>query len=560
MATTKYTPRPLNIPQGQAPGSSAEVIRRARGTNPLVQALMQPHPVQRGGGGGRGQTRPQIGVTVDAAGEKRREQARKDAATLQENAARLSREAEVDRREYTELQDEQSRKAKFKQMEATTMMGNLSSIQAARMNQINQAENRLNVNRARIVAGESSALAAGEALGLKPLELLKQYDEEGHAQRRIWTNDLFSDVEGAQTAIMEYWETSTRPSTMSMEGGEEEFPAERPELPPRAMDYAFNDFLGDVQRNLMFADQAGQLKRRDVAQGMMRSTVTGQKFKEEGLQKFAMALRANGMQDKVVIQRKSEKLLRSLSDVVKDAILRKEPVDQAEVNKLIAQANQIPEFVSIIEQTLNGQTPAFRKDANPAHVGALIYGNTQLLARSLTDLRGTDVEERLRPQGRIWQDPLTPEKILDKMEEIIFAAQGNIEALEADPLASQFVGHARGTLNLLENYRSRGEAVLKALQLDPSGRSLPEKYLEDLEGTTDDLLRVLGIFDNKTLPHYQLLDGTNSLSPKARAILRASPPEPRRQAQSTESPGTLQTQSLAGEDDEDAAMRRGFQP
>lgn len=549
MATTKYQPRPLQLPQGQSPGSGAEVVRRSRKTNSLAEALL------RGGGGGGGGRRfsladkVNVGVNIKLGGDKGRDEERAYQKQREEDARDFQREIIADRREYDAERDETQRRNAIRATEVAGLAGKLNTIETSRIQEINRREAEANQYRARIIAGHSSAIAVARERGISLNQLLEETNEAMHQERHIWDEDLTSDIDATRRALMRHLELGTKPQTMTMEPGEEEFPSELPKLPSRIMDYNRNHFLETLHGDLMFMDTSSSLSQRDIREGTAKLVIAGQKVREEGLQRFEATLRSSGLHDEVARKPRAEKMLRDIQDLVAESIRDEKPVDQEAINRVISQANQNPDAQDLLEKTLNGQRLAISEDMASATLGAIVYGHDEVLKLATEYSRDTKLQEELKGRMSYWFPGGDEDRLRDaneKVREVLTSARGNVASLEGHSFVSEYLGDKRGELNMLESYRIRSDALLKGLEAGADLGGLIGAYQTERGETTDELIAELGRLRSEDSPFYQIIGGANNLSPRAMAILRTSLPilDKTTPPPTNAAPGPLQTQSI----------------
>lgn len=564
--STRYEPGKIKVPQGQAPGSAAEVIRRARGQNPLVRALMQPQQRQAAPRGG--QARPQVKVNVDTGAKKRREQALSDAKDLQLHGQKIGLENRENERAYQRELTEQNRVAEGVRQESAHMIKSLGYVMDEKIRSQNAHVVQAMEHQNQLIAGSPTHLAAADQMGLSPMQALERIRKELRTNQVLFSDDMVAQQDDFFHAVREWEGQKLKPSTMSMEPGEEEHPADRPQLPSRANDYAYNDFTEKLQGAVMIMDQSGALERRDMNEVMLQLTVSGQKVRERGVQEFESVLRANNHHDAVVRRPHIEKGLNALADQVSLSIAEGVPLDTAAVNKLLAASNRIPEAQELMESLYSGQTPAINDEASAASVAAITYGNQEVLAEMLSDLENPEVTQKMTKRLSYYMTGEDTDKKrikggLDKMREILYAAQTSAMAFEGKALVSEYIDHKKGVRDMLEHHRISMDALMKAAASGAGRSEFREKTLEEIHGTTDAYRRELGLI-LRTQPYWKFLSSEWSLSPRATQMIRG------RDGRTTtpEAPGPIQQESLGArpprptapdDSDEDAAMRQMFE-
>lgn len=547
--TTKYEPKPTALPAGQPTGFAAEAVRRARGQNPFVQALLNarfPTKQRAPSTGSKVRVNVEIGDRDKKGRDFQREQ--------QESRQEFAKSQAVDQRAWVEEQNQLEALNKIALADATSRMNDMFGVLEAKEKNFRTEEAKTRESLDSILAGDPAALAVLEAEGVSIEEAIKQMQDASKKRRQLFREEDFSDRGKARETMLQRMRTqitgeagppTTRPpeaTTLETEPSitappEQTLPvtiglgAGLPEekLPDRAYDYAYVDFLEEVQAGLLTADARGIFDRKEIAEIKLKTAVALNEMKDLGVRKFNSLLNSNGM-DEVGVVLKAEQLVPKLIELVGTALDEDQPVNQDAVNKAFADLNEEPGPREAVRRTLSGERdPYDTKEAAAAHVGAVYYGNIQILDKFLkmTDPKGNeDFKSQIADRFNTWwpegTDKPRRHKAVHQLREIAQGLKYKLSSMIANPMAERFVDYKiRPQDGFFKNYLTVDPLLLEALKEKGVGATagMAEAAKSRLRGTGQDFVAELAKLEAGRSPFSAFMRQENHLSPSARQLL-----------------------------------------
>ena len=549
--TTKYEPKPTALPGGQPTGFAAEAVRRARGQNPFVQALLNARfPTKQRAP--RTESKVRVNVEIGDRGKKDRDFQR------EQQKSRLDAALERDeaQRSWDEEQTQLESLNKIALAEGSHRMEDIFGVLEAKEKNFRKDEVKVRESLDAILAGEPAALAALEAEGVSIEEAIKQMQDASKKRRQLFTEEDFADRTKARDTMFQRLRSQitgtdeevpptarppeattletepsitappeqTLPVTIGLGAG---FPGEK--LPDRADDYAYVDFLEEVQAGLLTADARGILDRKEIAEIKLKTAVALNEMKDLGVRKFNSLLNSNGM-DEVGVVLKAEQLVPKLIELVGTALDEDQPVNQDAVNKAFADLNEELGPREAVRRTLSGERdPYDTTEAAAAHVGAVYYGNVQILDKFLkmTDPKGNeDFKSQIADRFNTWwpegTDKPRRHKAVHQLREIAQGLKYKLSSMIADPMAERFVDYKIRPLDgFFKNYLAVDPLLLEALQKEGVGATagMAEAAKSRLRGTGQDFVAELAKLEAGRSPFSAFMRQENHLSPSARQLL-----------------------------------------
>ncbi len=521
--TTRYEPQAAPLPAGQAPGSAAEVIRRARGgpsafSKALLQGARQPRQRTRSGGVARGIAG--AGQSI-AAGITKRGDIQRQERQIQEGrefqvSEREAREAtarsvEESQRAYREEQTELARQNEFVSARAQNELKRISAVTAIRRGEQEQEMGKAHRVQEVLMAGGAPARALADAAGISLEELQTETEQEVEDLLTTWRGGLVDDEAGFRDALLE-WQRRGTASNVSGEG----MSLEMPELPRRAADYALSDFLRGMHENLQFLDNEQLLTADQVHEGKLKMAIATTALLKDGKREFRSTMQALDMPDAVAQLDRAEPLVKELVDIVAKASNEGTAFAKEDIYRAVSQLADIPEAQEVVFQVLSGTTPSFRKDVSSAAVAGIVEGYGGALTQALKALEGADMQTRLKSALSYWGREADALEVTDRVRSALRTARSRIHTMKIDPEVAKWTDPG---WDPVAHHETSSSFLLQALEAGGGKTEMLGGLMQQRRASYDDVMRQLGQI-NDGVPFDQLLSGRQRLSPAAEAKAR----------------------------------------